>query len=376
MDQNQFSELKTMIDSLEGRLRYLEQKLATKANDTQPDLDIKPLRAAIAIAEEEIPPSLPRKEKPSGNILGLVGICCLILAMILLIRFSIDSGWLTPLRQVLLATLFGSALAATPFYVKIADRSYFSMMPSAGIVILHLTIYGAAFYHEILPVHLGIWGIWAVGAYSLFMLTKFQDDVYALLAISGTYIGSFLLRESFDHYSSVALHLIIWDIIFATFGIFLKRRSIITIAAYFGLFLVAMFSLAHGNLSSETSIQLATIQFFQILVFAAATGFYTVYNKLPLRENEAWQLFPVFLFFYGQEFNYLDTLNPSAALSFAFAFAFLIFGIYWVARKRLDSEKLESSPAVFTYVTMILLHAGYMVMLGDFGKLIDRKSVV
>ncbi len=376
MDENQLSEFKTIIAGLDSRLTRLESKLSPKNQPELPSTPTPPMPKDGSLAQasmnipttREKPKPRPKQEEPS-NLLGIVGVGCLMVAMILLIKFSVDSGWLTPFRQLVIAALFGGTLIALPFYIKSGDAGYIAQLPAAGIVVLHLTVYGSIFYHQLIDPMVGIWLVWAVGILSLWLLNKFKEDIFAILAIAGTYAGSYILRDYFSDFSAIAFHLIVWDIIFATFGIKLKNRTIICVAAYFSLGIGVLFALSGGSLSSERAQQLAIIQFFQIMVFAIATAIYSVRNKTILSETEAWQLIPVFLFFYGQEFYLLDLINPNFATIFSLAFATAILVIYWMARTRLGKEHLESSSAVLTLISIMFFHSIYFVKLGDVGKL-------
>lgn len=373
MDQDQLSEFRTIVAGLDSRLRRLENKLYGSDEVVTP----APHAATTPRPRIVTPPSeREKRQSEPTNLLGILGVGCLIVAMILLIKFSIDSGWLNPHRQVLLAAVFGASLISIPFFIGSNDKSYVSLLPSAGIVVLHLTIYGSIFLHHIIDPVMGLWLIWAVGMLSLWLLSTFNEDIFAIFAIAGTYAGSYLLKDSFVDVSKVAVHIILWDLVFATFAIKLRNRSLISIAAYFSLGLVVFFAFSMDTLTVDAARQIATIQLIQILIFAVATGVYSVSNKLILREREAWMLFPVFIFFYGQEFYFLNWINATYATLFSLAFAVVILGIYGLARMRLGKAHLESSSAVLTFVSVMVFHSVYFVMLDDLGKLFFGLFVI
>jgi uncharacterized membrane protein len=254
MESNDLSEILTTLKKLESRLDYIERRLGV------PQFQIEQTTTKVS---SPVTPSAPaakpegKHEKPS-NLLGIVGVCCLVVAMILLIKFSIDSGWLTPARQLILAGLFGSALVSVPFFFTSKEKDYLSLLPSAGIIVLHLTVYGGVYYHQILGPMMASVLIWGIGFLSLYLLKKLNEDVYAILSIAGIYIGSWLIKDSFQTLTSVAGHLIIWDVIFVHFAINLKKRFLISFTAYFAFGLVAFFGLSLGNLS-PLSLFLASV---------------------------------------------------------------------------------------------------------------------
>ncbi|HXH31506.1 MAG TPA: DUF2339 domain-containing protein [Bacteriovoracaceae bacterium] len=311
-----------------------------------------------------------QKPEEASNLLGIVGVCCLIVAMILLIKFSIDSGWLTPMRQLILAALFGGALITTPVLVNSKDRSYLSLLPATGVVVLHLTVYGAIFYHTILPAIYGIWLVGAIGLLSLWLLEQFQDEIYAVMAIAGTYLGCYFLVTSFNDLKAVALYVLVWDVVFSLFALRLKNRSLIFITAYFSLGLVAFLGLTLNTTDQDWALQLAVIQILQILIISVFTMLFTVKNKTSLTEEQAWQLFPVYLFFYGTVFYYLDIArsNSNLAIGFSLTTGLVILGLQKTAQGQMR-ERLESSPAIYTYVTLLFYHSVYFVLLNESGKL-------
>lgn len=356
MDQSKFSELEQLILKLDARLSRLEGQLSPKSTPVS--------------APPPIPRKLEAKARAPSNLLGIVGVACLVLAMILLIKFSIDSGWLTPMRQLILATLFGSSLVAAPFVLKMSDREYLSLLPAGGVVILHLTNYGGIFYHGIISPLTGIFLVWGIGLLSLWLLTRFRHDAYGFLAIAGTYIGSAFLKTSFPSLVPMALNILIWDIIFTVFAIQLKNRNLISIAAYFSLGVVALFQLDPSGGGQDLAPSFALIQFLQILVYSLGTAYYSVINQKPMTEKEAWQLFPVYLFFYGLEFHILDSINPLMATIFSITFSLILLGLYFYARKDAKDESLASTDSLSTLVGLILLHSIYIVNINDLGKII------
>jgi uncharacterized membrane protein len=367
MDQDQLTDLKTIIAGLDSRLRRIENKLYAPE---EPPARVEHV-AHVRVAPTPRPrPAYKKESSEPTNLLGILGVGCLIVAMILLIKFSVDSGWLTPYRQLLLAALFGGSLISIPFFVDSKDKTYISLLPSAGIVILHLTVYGAVFFHQVVEPVTGLYLVWAVGALSLWLLSIFNEDIFAIFAIAGTYLGSYLLKDNFADLTAIAFPIIVWDIIFAAFAVKLKNRSLISIAAYFSLGLVVFFSFSMGQVSVIQAQQIATIQLIQIMIFAVSTGVFSVVNKSILREHDAMMLFPVFLFFYGQEFYFIDLINPTYATIFSLAFAATILAIYGIARSRLGKEHLESSGVVLTLVSVMFFHSVYFVSLGVVGQLI------
>lgn len=359
MDREQLNELIKAINNLDHRLKVIENQVGVQAP-----------RPASSV--ETTPPPLPRQEKTevkSGNLLGIIGVGCLIVAMILLIKFSIDSGWLTPVRQLILAGLFGGSLIAAPFIFQSKEKDYLSLLPAGGVVILHLTVYGGVYLHKLIESLAATGMIWAIGLLSLWLLTLFMDDVYAILAIAGTYTGAFLVKDSFTSLLPVATHMIIWDAIFVGYAIKLQKRSIITITAYFALGLVCFFGFSAESLSHGMAGELAVIQFIHMLIIMAGTAVYSVRHH-PLTEDEVGQLLPVFVFFYGIEYYYLNKIDPNFASAFSLFFSVLLLGSYLFAKKKVKNTTEITSDSIIGLAVMMFFHSIFFVELDDLGKII------
>lgn len=377
MDSDSLKEILLSLKQIEFRLDYLERRLGVG----QVQIDKSKLEASLAApqiqAETSQPKSVEIKPQPAkpSNLLGVVGVCCLIVAMILLIKFSIDSGWLTPFRQLVLAGLFGSALVSVPFFFESKEKDYLSLLPATGVIILHLTVYGGVYFHKILDPIIGTGLIWGIGFLSLWLLKRLQEDIYALLSIAGIYIGSLLVRDSFQSLTGVAGHIFIWDIIFVHFAINLKKRFLIAISAYFALFLIAVFGVSIDSLSTDIAIQLATIQFLQIVIFMIGSALYSVWNS-ALKESEVAQLLPVFLFFYGLEFYYLDSIHLNFATAFSLTFSGLVIVVYSTAKKKMTENTFESSRLIYAFVALLLIHSMYFVSFNDLARMIAGMGIL
>ncbi|MCM2350571.1 MAG: DUF2339 domain-containing protein [Bacteriovoracaceae bacterium] len=354
MEENGQQSILNEINALKDRLQKLEEIIfPVVANQTPPPLPIS----------EPIYNEMKVKENPKpSNVLGYVGAGCLLFAIVLLIKFSIDSGWLTPVRQMVLATLFGLSLIFVPAFNKIEDRTYFSILPAAGIAILHLTIYGCVFYHLLFSPLIGLIGTALVSVMSLWLLSKFKEETFAIMAAAGTYLGAVLLKDSFSSLNYFSIYLLAWNCIYAATAIKLKIRSIIVLCAYFSLFLVVVVSI-----SSQADLKwpVVLLQTIQMIIFSLATLLYTVKNEAKLTLSEAQQFFPVYLFFYGHVFYILDKINPYFATAFAVIFSVSLLVLLQTANSKLSNEKLNSAPVIYLFISVILAHAIFFVAMND-----------
>ena len=122
------SEIENKIGTLELRLSRVEGALMKAAQQgTAPlpvprPLPVPPpppnLQTLLKAQAPAAAAPAPRTEVPrerSGNWLGIVASICFVFAAAFIIKLSIDSGWLTPERQIGLAVLLGMGLIAAGF---------------------------------------------------------------------------------------------------------------------------------------------------------------------------------------------------------------------------------------------------------------------
>ncbi len=370
-----------VLNEILNRLKKLEKRIDTleKTKVEFPKSNIPEKSSAI----EKPKPSMkfntqvkpvfqthPTSSKKESHFLGYVGSACILLASILLIKLSIDSGWLTPIRQCILASIFAGGLVALPFFTLLKEKSYTSLLPALGITILHLTIYGAVFYHKLLDPTLGLLSVSIIGLLSLWLLTKLEEETYAVLAIFGTYLGAFFFHKSFSQLSLMGLYLIVWDIAFSLFSINLKKRLIIAVSSYLALGLVAFFGMVKEINDPDLNSKIIIIQGIQLTIFAIGTLLFSLKNKLRLTEKEAWAFFPVIIFFYGQEYYFLDQISENWATLFSIGFAVFFLSIYSLAQRKLQQKELDSGGVVYTTCSLIFAHSIFIVQMNDFARVI------
>lgn len=133
-NQNQEAQL----TQIEERLSNIESKLGLTKVASKP-ANLTPTNNETTREEEKV--------SSVTSILGWSGASALVLAAVYLIRLAIDSGWLTPERQVGLAVLGGLILIGAGLALRHVNRHYAALLPAGGIVTLFLSIYGAHAYY-------------------------------------------------------------------------------------------------------------------------------------------------------------------------------------------------------------------------------------
>lgn len=372
----------TLVERLDSDVREILKRL--QRIESVLDLATPPRQSAPAapppISEPEGPAQAPpvrrvpshalpqRSDELSsmGQFLGIVAAICFVLAASVLVKLTIDSGWLTPVRQVSLAGLFGLGLVFIGIRSRARDISYLSLLPAAGIVVLYLTAAaGHAFYSLYTP-EVAVMAMSAVSVLSLFLFSLLRTEIYVGFAVVGSYLASGFLPRSFD-LSLLTTYFVIWDITFGTLAARLKSRAMILLACYMGLGLYQML-LPSTQVMSPPEMEhflkfVAGVQFAQFLIFCVATVAYSASNKAPMSAAEAWAFFPILLFFYGLEYSILQRISPHAAPWISLLFAVIVYALYFISKRILKRETIPSTPLVHCFLSLVFLHAVYFELL-------------
>lgn len=321
---------------------------------------------AWADGDETVTPSATASEKykdsnlhtTSTNWLGYAAIICFVLAAGFIIKLSIDSGWLTPLRQVALSALLGGSMIAAGLKFMKTDREYASLLPSGGVIILYLTSFAAYRYYNLVSFETAIFFTTLVSALCISLYAKIRHDIYAITACIGTYISPIILDLHADS-DFTLYYFLVCSLAFATISIFLQSRLIILVAAYLAIVITTLIGLdIHQN--ELVSIVLA----FQFLIFTFSTFFYSKRNGKPLTSFEAWSFSPVLLVFYTAEYKFIEQVNPIMAPWMSIWFGGVLLGLY-LAAKKLFPQSLASQGLIISFVTLVFFHAGYLELLPD-----------
>lgn len=384
MSSSDSNDLEIRVSRLEKKLDLIAKSLNVKFDDPQPTppistpqtMDKTPMSA---VDKTRLNPNIYPTQKlnvnikntpiTTGKLLGYAGAACLILAVILLIRLSIDSGWLTPERQLILAALMGATFIALPFIKRFKDIEYMSQLPAAGIVILHLTVMGGVYFHKIIEPTSALFLISGVGVLSLALVSIFKFESYAVLSIVGTYVGAITLKSGFPSRLAFIGFISVWNIVYSYFSIFLKNRKIIILTSYLAIGLVSL-KVVGLHYSPDEYLKVAVVQAFQFLIFFSAVVIFTLKNKTPLTYQESWSFFPLILFFYFLEYHLLDRVMDHYATAMALFFSLGIFAVYKHAKKGLTQTSLASGEMIYTTLATIFAHAIYLSVFNEITQVI------
>ncbi len=362
------NELDNRLSSLEKRLSKIENHLGYSDNQPQKiqaaqasvdawadGVETKPAKTNLP-PKNESQPSFTN-EKPI-NWLGVAAIFCFVLAAGFIIKLSIDSGWLTPARQIGISGLLGFSLIGVGLKLMPTDREYACLLPGAGIIVLYLTSLAGHLYYNLMSFEMSLVLVSLVSALCIGLYIKIQHDIYAITASLGAYLSPLLLgREGFVEFS--LSYFIIASLAFAIISVFVRSRILLLISANLA---ILMTSIIGFDLNQNLMVAITLALHF--MIFSLSTYFYSKRNETALTSDEAWGYFPVLLAFYGMEFHFINLISPAFAPWISLGFAGVLLGLY-LSAKTLFPNGLGSQKLILAFTTLVCFHSVYIELLPE-----------
>ena len=126
------------LHNLEVRLRNLEHSLHPTRPSEQRSMAPRPATASTSPTAATA--KVVDRFSDTGNWLGAVGVICFVFAAGFIIKLAVESGWLTPARQVGLAFLLGCSLIALGSHLFNKDQAYANFLLAGGNSFIKLLI--------------------------------------------------------------------------------------------------------------------------------------------------------------------------------------------------------------------------------------------
>lgn len=345
--------LDATLTSLNERLTRIERHL-----------NITP--APVPAIETVTSPATPKVARPvmvarstpamPGNWLGLIAVICFVLAAAFIVKLSIESGWLTPSRQIGLAALLGAGLVGAGLILQRSDRAYAALLPGAGVVILYLTAFAAHRYYGLISFESAIVVTGSVSALCVWLYTQVRHDFYAFVAAAGAYLAPVVLDFRAGAEFSI-YYFLLCSVAFAAISAWVASRTLTLVASYLAILLTGAIGMALHR--DGLVINALAVHF---IIFATGSYFYSLHTSRPLTFEEALSFLPVLLIFYALEYHFIQKIAPGVVPCIALGFAAVLVGLY-MAVKAVFAQSSNSQALILALTTIVLFHAGYLELM-------------
>ncbi len=289
----------------------------------------------------------------SMNWLAVLAIACFIAAAGFIIQVSIESDLFTPNLQVILAGVLGVALIGAGLLMMRFDIKYSAYLPASGITVLFLTVLAANLYYPILSMHEAIVGITIISALSIGLYYYVREEVFALVAIVGTYLSPITLNI-FKPSEAIVAYFCIYTITFSIVGLLFKSRAIWIVLMY-----LSMFATAIVGMSIKVDIFLMSALAAQFTICMVGVIIYVIKYKISLNSTKVWFYFPAILIFSNIEIAYMSHINSDLLPWMGIGFALISSVVYLgIKHKIKDSEEVQGM--LLTTAMLGILNSWYL----------------
>ena len=296
------------------------------------------------------------------QLLGWSGATALVLAAIYLIRLGIDSGWLTPVRQLALAAFGGGALIVGGVLLRRLDRQYAAFLPAAGIVVLFASVYGAHLYYGLITGETAVFAVVGIALLALWLGALFESELYGLFAVLGSYTAPLFLPELRGDMGSLVIYFTVWSLAFSFYALMQQRRSVYVLAMYLALIVFSWLFELHLRGQWQGALLFQSLQF---AIFLAAAALFALRSATPMSKSDAWLHFPALVLFYALQYDLLNRHLPELAPWIALITAAVLLGAYLLIRTRLGTSGLAARGLVSAYLALVLVHSVYLNLLPE-----------
>ena len=321
---------------------------------------------ATAGAEPRTParaaPREPAEAVSATQLMAWAAGFALLLAAVYFLKLVYDVGWLTPERQIILATLAGFALIAGGLLFARIDRAYAAYLPALGLIILYLAAYTAHLYYHLWSGQAAISAVSAVTLIGVWLGRRFDQSVYAVLAATGVYLSPLLMQAAPNQLIDVVIFYSAWSLLFSFCALIEGRRIVYMLPMFFALI---GFDLLWRSAGEVNWLLAVVYQLVQFAVFASTAAAFSVVHRRPMSETEGLAHGFALIYFYGIEYLILHRHAPHWAPIIGLTSALAVFLIYLAAKVAIkETQRLGvGSLIVSWYCSIVVAHAVFFELL-------------
>lgn len=199
-----------MENSLEKRIKDLERQLADLKNivaklvpekETQEDIPDGTINKGTSFTSQPVskfkeilkPKTQIEQTQSSEKWLGRLGIGLLLFGAVILFKYSIDQGWITPPIRVLFGLGIGIVLFIFGLRLYGANKMLSRLLLGGGIAVYYITIFSAFQLYGLIS-HSLAFSFMALVTISAFLLALRQDEpILSIVGVLGGLLTPFLL---------------------------------------------------------------------------------------------------------------------------------------------------------------------------------------
>jgi uncharacterized membrane protein len=145
--------------------------------------------------------------------LSRLGAGFVVLAMLILYKYAVDRGWITPPIRVLAGVLVGALLVwaghhtERPSEAKVPDLGMRELLYGAGLGVWFVTVYAASVWYQMISSPSARLLYFGMGLVSTWIALEDRREIFAVLAIATGFATPFILPPPYTSLPEISLYL-------------------------------------------------------------------------------------------------------------------------------------------------------------------------
>ncbi len=373
----QMATLEEQLAAIEARLSQIEAHIGLTPVNVAAAEKVWP-RPAAAQKQSAVPVQnpaqadvLPRavaagKRLPqpntATNVMAWAAGFAFLLATVYFLKLVYDSGWLTPLNQLLIAVMAGLAFIAAGIVFAMRDREYAAYLPAFGMVILYVAIYVGQFVYALLTPQMAMVAVALVSVTGIWLDRRFSQSIYVIFATAAVYLSPLLIHAVTSDVTDLVIYFTAWSLLFSFCAVQENRRLVYVLAMFFAMigFDVAWRAGSHAGWQAA-----AIFQLLQFAIFSLTAAYLSVRHREPMQADVAIVHGLALAYFYATEYLLLHRYVPDMAPWLAMASAAFLLLVFLAARAWLPEDRKPAASAVLVsaYCALVTTHAVFIELL-------------
>lgn len=345
-------------------------------SDTVPMSDVELVPVTVVEQPRQAPPTLAPWQSPvatktiapehqtssalATTVMAVGGAISFLLAAAYFIGLIYTTGWLTPARQIGIATVAGIGFIVGGVLFSLHERRYSAYLPAVGVTILYLASYAAYAMYSLISFPVMMVSVAIVSLVAIAIDRYFKQIIYSIMATVTVYLTPLLAGAEANLYTTIVYY-IAWGMLFSFISLQMRRRVIYLIAMYMA---ILSFDASWRIAGQPEWVTAFTFQCVQFLIFAGTAAAFSFVHKKPMTEGEAVAHgMPLFFFYITQNFM-LHQYAPHLVEVFGLATVAIVIGLYFFGRRQLDGTTASNATAlVSSYCSVVVAHVVFFELL-------------
>lgn len=346
------------------------------ASETVPMSQVELVPVTVVEQPQQAPPTLAPWQSPlpqravhqdhqqssalATTVMAVGGAISFLLAAAYFIGLIYTTGWLTPARQIGIATVAGIGFIVGGILFSLHERRYSAYLPAVGVTILYLASYAAYAMYSLISFPVMMVSVAIVSLVAIAIDRYFKQIIYSIMATVTVYLTPLLAGAEANLYTTIVYY-IAWGMLFSFISLQMKRRVIYLIAMYMA---ILSFDASWRFAGQPEWMTAFVFQFAQFLIFAGTAAAFSFIHKKGMSEGEAVAHgMPLFFFYITQNFL-LHQYAPHWVEIFGLSSVAIVIGLYFFGRNRLEGAAPTSAAAlVSSYCSVVVAHVVFFELL-------------